>query len=236
MKRIICLAVLALSVSACGGNKEYGLAPNTQLTQAEAMPLPVGVESDGGFIYALGPLDKITIEVTGLPDMRRDVTVDAQGMVAFPMAGSIEARGLTPTQLARQIEDRLRQNYVRTPEVQVNLVESTSNVITLDGQVNQPGLYPVYRQTSLSQAVARAGGEGQLARISTVMLFREVGDAEYLGLYDLRAIRYGNYADPQVYPGDRIVVDESQTRRWINSVQGVTNLLTTPLIILSRQL
>lgn len=236
MKRMIFLAAVALAVSGCGGKQEFGLNPSTELTQASEMPLPSGIGSDGQFIYALGPLDKITVEVTGLPDLRRDVTVDAQGFIAFPMAGTVEASGLTPAQLAIRLEQKLRENFVRDPRVQVNLVESTSNYITLDGQVNNPGEYPVYRDTSLMQAVARASGEGKLANVTTVMLFRQVGDAEYLGLYDLRAIRYGNYADPTVYPGDKIVVDESRTLRLLDTLQGVTNLLTTPLIVLSRQL
>ena len=238
MIRRICLVGALIALTGCGAGKppEIGLAPTVQAVQADAMPVPGILGPDGKYLYALGPLDKLQIEVTGMPDSRREVTVDAQGFLAYPMAGSIEVAGLTPSQVSSLLERRMRENFVRDPKVQVNLVESTSNTITLDGAVRQPGVYPVYRGLSLMQAVAQAGGESNLAQASSIMLIREVDNAEYIGIYDLRAIRYGNYDDPEIYPGDKIVIDESRTLRLLDTLQGVTNLLTTPIIILSRQL
>lgn len=235
MIRKFCLAALVLATAACGGGPpELGQAPNVAYVQADAMPAPVN--GGEGYVYALGPMDKISVEIVGLPDMRRDITVDGQGFVSIPIAGAVSATGLTPTELAGVIEERLRARYVRDPQALVNLVEGNSNVVTLEGQVRQPGLYPLRSETTLSQAIATAGGEDDLAKISIIILQRQVDGQEYIGLYDLQAIRYGNYADPIVYPGDTIVVDESRSRRTLDTFQGITNLLTTPLIILSRQL
>ncbi|UOR14982.1 polysaccharide biosynthesis/export family protein [Qipengyuania aquimaris] len=229
------LVALALATAACsGGVPELGQAPGIDYVEAEAMPEPTN--RDGQYVYALGVLDKIDFEIVGLPDMSRQLTVDGQGFVSIPIAGYVSAAGLTPSELATEIESRLKDAYVRNPQVLVNLVEANSNVVTLEGQVKQPGLYPVRSATTLSQAIAAAGGEDDLARISIVILQRKVNGEEYIGLYDLRGIRYGNYADPMIYPGDKIVVDESRSRRTLDTFQGVTNLLTTPLIILSRQL
>lgn len=235
MIRTTCLVALAMATAACaGGIPELGQAPTVEYIEADAMP--VQGSGDGTYVYGLGPMDKVSVEIVGMPDMRRELTVDGQGFISVPIAGSISATGFTPTELAAVIEARLRERYVRDPQVLVNLIEGNSNVVTLEGQVKQPGLYPIRSKTTLSQAVALAGGEDELARISVVILQREVGGQEYIGLYDLRAIRYGNYADPVIYPGDRIVIDESRSRRTLDTFQGVTNLLTTPLIILSRQL
>ncbi len=198
------------------------------------MPPPAGAGPDGRFVYKIGALDTISIEVDGLPDLRREIVVDGQGMVAYPMAGAVSAEGLTTVELAGVLEDRLRTAHVRDPRVSVNLVTPTSNVLTVDGQVKKPGLFPVYRDMTLTQAVALAGGENDFARLSIVLVFREVGDQQYVGLYDLKAIRYGNYADPRVYPEDKIVISESETRRLLQALQGVTSLLTTPAVILLR--
>lgn len=229
------LVAASLAVAGCaGGPPEVGLAPSVEYVQTAELPKPTGVGQDGAYLYALGPLDKIQVEIVGLPDMSRDLIIDAQGNVSVPIVGAVSAAGLTPVQLAEVLEAKLRQNFVRDPDVIVNLVEVTSNYITVDGQIRRPGIYPVYRDQTLTQLIAQAGGESDFARISTVIVLREVAGQEYVGLYNVGAIRYGNYADPAVYPGDRIVVDESRTRRFLDTIQGVTQLLTTPLILLQR--
>jgi polysaccharide export outer membrane protein len=234
MIRTTCLAAVLLVLGGCGGTPPIAQSPAVERAAGDQLPLPAGVGPGAGYVYRLGALDSISIEVDGLPDLRREVVVDGQGMISYPLAGSVPAAGLTGTELADVLEQRLRAAYVRDPKVSVNVVEAVSNVLTVDGQIRRPGLYPVYRDMSLMQAVALAGGENDYARTSVVLVFREVSDRQYVGLYDLRAIRLGNYADPSVYPGDKIVISEDETRRLLASLQGVTGLLTTPLVLLLR--
>lgn len=211
------------------------MAPSIQQAQGNELPIPAGVRADGVYVHRLGLLDKISIEVDGSPDLLREVVVDGEGMVSYPMAGSVAASGLTTTQLARALEDQMRRNYVRDPRVSVNLIEAVSNVITVGGQVKMPGLYPIYRDMTLSQAVTLAQGESDFARTSAVLIFREVGGQQYVGLYDLNAVRLGNYSDPRVYPDDRIVVSEDEARRLLQTVGPFVSLVTTPLIYLINQ-
>ena len=211
------------------------LAPQIERAPEDQLPAPDGMASDGAYVYTLGALDTISIEVEGMPDLRREVVIDGQGMISYPMAGSLSAKGLTTTQLANAIEASMRQNYVRDPRVSVNVVTATSNALTVEGEVNSPGLFPVYREMTLGQAVAMAEGDTDFARKSAVLIFRESGGQQYVGLYDLQAIRYGNYADPNVYPNDRIVVSESQAQRFLQRVQPFISLATAPLLFLVRQ-
>jgi len=235
MIRSFCMATVLLALSGCGGTPRIAMAPAVEQAPANELPPPVGLGADGAYIYALGPLDKISIEVDGMPDLLREVVVDGQGMVSYPLAGAVEAGGLTTTQLAHVLEARMRENHVRDPRVSVNLVEATSKMLTVDGEVNKPGLYPVYRNMTLIQAVALAGGDAEFAQTSAVLIFREVDGQQYVGLYNLNAIRLGNYADPKVYPDDKIVVSESESRRFLQMVGPFVSLLTTPLIYLVRQ-
>lgn len=229
------MAAALFTVTGCGGTPPIAMAPTVEQATDNVLPPPGGLEAGGEFVYALGPLDRISIEVDGMPDLLREVVVDGQGMISYPMAGSVSALGLTTTQLARTLENRMRENHVRDPRVSVNFVEPVSQLLTVDGEVNKPGLYPVYRDMTLIQAVALAGGNTEFARTSSVLIFREVEGQQYVGLYDLRAIRYGNYGDPTVYPNDRIVVSESETRRFLQTLQPFASLLTTPLIYLIRR-
>src|SRR5690606_22862650 len=232
MIRNASIVAVLLAVSACGGTPRVAMAPTVEQAPGNVMPPPEGINADGAYNYVLGALDKISIEVDGMPDLLREAVIDGQGMVSYPMAGSVKAAGLTTTELARALEARMQENYVRDPRVSVNLVEVVSQLVTVDGQVKQPGLYPVYQDMTLMQAVAVAKGETDFARTSAVLIFREAGGQQYVGLYDLGAIRLGNYADPKVYPGDRIVVGEAEARRILQMVGPFISLVTTPLIYL----
>lgn len=235
MIRKVGLVAALLAVSGCGGVPPIGMASSVEPAPLNQLPPPIDLGADGSYLHRLGALDTISIEVDGMPDLLREAVVDGQGMISYPLAGSVQAAGLTTTELARALEDKMRGNHVRDPRVSVNMVQAVSNVVTVDGQVNKPGLYPIYRNMTLSQTVAMASGETDLARTTVVLIFREVDGQQYVGLYDLKAIRFGNYADPQVYPEDRVVVSESEARRFLQTIQPLMTLLTTPLIYLIRR-
>ena len=139
---------------------------------------------------------------------------------------------MTPGDLAVEIQDRLRGNYVRDPQVTVNLKETTNQLVTVDGQVTRPGMYPVTGRMTLIRAVAAAGSTSEFARLDDVVVMREVGGQTYLGLYNLGAIRRGNYEDPEIFPNDVVVVGDSKQRRLFRDLLQVVPLLTTPLVVL----
>jgi polysaccharide export outer membrane protein len=120
---------------------------------------------------------------------------------------------------------------VRDPQVTVNLKETVSQVITVDGQVKRPGLYPVIGKMTLMRAVATAEGTAEFAKLEDVVIFRTVKGQQLAALYDLKAIRRGNYGDPEVFANDVIVVGDSQARRLFRDALQIVPLLTTPLII-----
>ncbi|MDG5747270.1 polysaccharide biosynthesis/export family protein [Qipengyuania sp. XHP0207] len=232
-RSILALSVIALT--GCGGMPPIAQAPQIERAPEDQLPAPDGVAEDGSFVYTLGALDTISVEVEGMPELRRELVIDGQGMVSYPMADSVSAAGMTTTELARALENNMRRNYVRDPRVSVNLVTATSNLLTVEGEVNKPGLFPVYRKMTLGQAIAMAEGDTDFARRSAVLIFRESGGQQYVGVYDLQAIRYGNYADPAVYPNDKIVVSESQVQRFLQTAQPFVSLATAPLLFLIRR-
>jgi polysaccharide export outer membrane protein len=205
------------------------VVPSTELPQPDTASLSVPSRP-----YVIGPLDKLSVRVFGVEELSLDVQTDAGGRFSYPLIGEVQAAGLQPSDLARQIETRLAGNFVRNPQVTVNLTESVSSLVTVDGQVKQPGRFPVIGNMTLMQAVAVAGGNSEFAKLDDVVVFRTVDGKRYAGLYNLRAIRRGNYADPQIYGNDVVVVGDSQARRLFNSILQATPLLTAPLIILAQ--
>ena len=168
----------------------------------------------------------------GIEDLsKKEVQTDASGRISFPLAGVVEAAGKTPAEVEDVLEERLRGRFVRDPQVTVNLKETVSQVITVDGQVKEPGLYPVIGRMTLMRAVATAKGTAEFAKLDDVVIFRTVKGQNMAALYNLKAIRNGAYADPEVYANDVVVVGDSAARRLFKDALQIVPLLTTPLIL-----
>lgn len=222
-------------LSACAGSRSYAEAPSIEMVSNE-LPTP----SRGDLLaqnrpYFIGPNDKLLIDVFGIDELsQRRVQLDASGRISFPLIGAVEAAGLTPAELASEIERRLRGQYIRDPQVTVNLEATTSQVVTVDGQVNKPGIYPVVGKMTLIRAVANAGGTGEFARLDDVVIQRTVNGQKYLALYNLQAIRQGNYADPEIFANDIIFVGDSPRRRLFRDIISASGLITAPIVAILR--
>jgi polysaccharide export outer membrane protein len=229
----ICTALLiAVALSACGGREPLVSTQRLTVIQDSAM-LPAPDRNDltaADRPSLIGPLDTILVDVFNVPDLSREMQVDASGRISMPLAGTIEARGKTAEELARAIEAALRGRYVRNPEVTVNIKSSVSQVVTIDGQVVEPGLYPVTNQMTLMRAIASAKGLAEFARQDDVVILRTVSNQRMAGLYNISAIRRGVYDDPPVYANDVIVVGDSPQRRLFRDFVSLSPLLAGPLI------
>lgn len=231
--RTFCIAVLMASALA-GCTRHEPIQSSSRLTVIEGssiLPAPDRSDLTAADRPALiGPLDTIEVDVFNVPDLNREMQVDASGRIAMPLAGTIDARGRTAEELARLIETALRAKYVRKPEVTVNIKSSVSQVVTIDGQVVEPGLYPVTNQMTLMRVIASAKGLSEFARQDDVVILRTVGNQRMAGLYNVAAIRRGAYDDPPVFANDVIVVGDSPQRRLFRDFVSLSPLLAAPLI------
>ncbi len=228
---------LALLTVACASTPPVGGASSIQVVGSSTLPVPVESDlSEQGRPYYMGPRDKLTIDVLGLPELsNREITIDANGDMSFPIVGRIHAGGQTPAQLQATIAAALRSGGVRNPQVAVNVKEELSRTLTVDGQVKDPGIYPVIGRMTLLSAVAAAKGPDEYAKLSDVVIFRTVAGQKMAGLYSLKSIRRGNYPDPEVYPSDIIVVGDSAARRIFKDTLTILPNVLTPLIVLLRR-
>jgi|TARA_Y100001001_G_scaffold163546_1_gene192795 polysaccharide export outer membrane protein len=156
--------------------------------------------------------------------------VDAGGRIAMPLIGAVDAGGKTAAELALDIEEQLSGRYVRNPNVTVNIVSSVSQVVTIDGQVVEPGLYPVTNQMTLLRAVASARGLSEFADEDDVVVLRTVQGQRIAGLYNIEAIRRGLYDDPPIYANDLVVVGDSPQRRLFRDFISLAPLLAAPIV------
>lgn len=218
------------SLAGCASNKLVDTGA-VALSSADALPPPSHADIVAGMRPSLiGPGDALAIEVFGVPDLSREVRVDSSGTIALPLAGSIAVIGDTPEQVAEKVEARLRANSVRDPRVSVGVTEMVSQVVTVEGEVRRPGVYPVLGKSTLMRAIARAEGTSEFADANHVVVFRTVDGRPMAALYDLRAIRQAAYPDPEIYSNDVISVGESQARRIFPMIATAASVLLTPLV------
>lgn len=158
----------------------------------------------------LHPNDVISVTVFREPDLSVDrVQVSADGTVSLPLVGSVSVTGKTAPQVAEIIKQRLTPNYLKYPQVTVNVVEYGSNQVTVEGAVTNAGLYNFKPGTRLSGAIALAGGTSRVAKLSEVAVFRYDSQGMLVAKFDYAAVMQGTMVDPILMPNDRVIVGTS---------------------------
>jgi polysaccharide biosynthesis/export protein len=225
-----------VAISGCAGRLRPENSARLVVTQDAALPAPDRTDLVAPDRPSLiGPFDTLSIEVFNVPELTREVQVDASGRIAMPLVGQLDVTGKTSNELAKVIDASLRGRYVRNPQVIVNLKGSVSQVVTVDGSVQEPGLYPVSNQMTLMRAIASAKGATEFASLGDVVILRTVNGQAMAGLYNLSAIRTGAYSDPVIYANDVVIVGDSPTRRLFKDVLTVAPLLVAPAVALIQR-
>lgn len=120
--------------------------------------------------YTLGADDQIVIRAVDVGEIDdKPVRIDSRGNINLPIAGHIQAAGLTTEELERAIEERLKK-YLNEPDVSVSLVELRSQPVSVLGSVQTPGVHQLQGQKNLFEVLSLAGGlrldAGNLVKIT----------------------------------------------------------------------
>jgi protein involved in polysaccharide export with SLBB domain len=145
----------------------------------------------------LQPGDKIRITVFGEDKLSGDYQIDQSGQISLPLAGTLEAQGLTQTQLEQALAKKFRSEYLKNPKVTVTV--TTLRPFYMMGEVEKPGEYPYKSGLNVLTALAIAGGPTYRASRSTVQIQRQ-GDTSMRD--------YPISVSVPILPGDVIRVPE----------------------------
>jgi len=120
----------------------------------------------------LGPGDIVKISVYGNPDMTIETRVSDTGVISYPLVGEINVGGLSPGAAEKKIAGLLESGgFIRKPHVNLIVTAMQSQQVSVLGQVNKPGRFPVDGKRSLTDIIAMAGGVNAEAG-DTVTLIR----------------------------------------------------------------
>lgn len=173
----------------------------------------------------VAPDDLLTVKVFQVEELDREVRVSGGGHVSLPLIGDVQAAGLTTEALQTRIEALYAARYLQNPQVSVFVKEAARRRVTVEGAVANPGIFPMPTRLTLLQAVALAKGPTTVANERHVVVFRTAGAEKRFARFDLDAIRDGVHADPEIYPEDIVVVDESRGKVWLRRVIEFTPLI-----------
>src|SRR5688572_8875536 len=199
--RQLSAVVMLVILTACAGG---GGAKETP-----PEPRPAAVEN-----YAIGVDDIVQVSVWRNPELGITVPVRPDGRISVPLVGDVMAVGLTPSQVAADIQEKLGA-YVRDPQVAVILTQLRSHEylsrVRVTGAVRQPISIPYRQGMTVLDAVLAAGGVTEFAAPDRADLFRRNEDAT-TSSYAVRLDRILNRGDLEtnypVAPGDVITIPE----------------------------
>jgi polysaccharide biosynthesis/export protein len=141
--------------------------------------------------------DKIRVNVFGEEKLSGDYEIDQSGQISLPLAGTVEALGLTQAELEQALAKKFRSEYLRNPKVTVTV--ATLRPFYMMGEVEKPGEYQYRSGLNVLTALAIAGGPTYRASRNTVQIQRR-------GETSMR--NYPISSSVPILPGDVIRVPE----------------------------
>jgi polysaccharide export outer membrane protein len=161
--------------------------------------------------YRLQPSDVIDISFRFTSEFDQTVTIQPDGFINLKIAAELKLAGLTLPEATDAILKKC-QGFLHDPVISVSLVEFSKPYFVVNGQVQRPGKFDLRGSTSVSDAIAVAGGFSPGARDSEVFLFRRVSpELAEVKKIDLKQIlREGKIEeDVMLQPSDSIYVSKS---------------------------
>ena len=110
---------------------------------------------DAAEAYRLDTGDEIKITVFGEPNLSGTFQIDGTGLISMSLIGEVSAKNKTVRQLQRDIEAKLKDGYLREPQVSAEVM--TYRPFYILGEVNRPGEYPYTNGLTVMNAIASAG-------------------------------------------------------------------------------
>ena len=218
------LACMSVALSACATGSSPAKAEAASQSRSgipimgSAEALSKADSSKDAADYRVGPQDLLEIAVFQVPDLNRTVRVNTSGEISLPLIGMVQAGGRTVQEVEQDISAKLSKSFLQNPQVSVFVKEFTSQRVTLEGAVAKSGIFPITGQTSLLQAIAMAGGLGELADPKAVVIFRVIEGKKKAAVFDLTQIRKGTAEDPMIYGDDIVVVQESGSKSLLSRI------------------
>jgi len=128
-------------------------------TPAPAPAAEPAAEAPVAAEYPLGPGDIVRVTVYNSPDLTTEAEISQNGTISFPLIGEVKIGGLARAEAEKAIASALGQGrFVKNPHVNLLVTQYRGRQVSVIGEVNKPGKYPINQVATLTDAIATAGG------------------------------------------------------------------------------
>jgi polysaccharide biosynthesis/export protein len=157
--------------------------------------------------FVIGNDDVLAINVWKEPDISRSIPVRSDGKISLPLVGEVQAAGLTPLNLEKDIASKLK-NFISEPEVTVMVQQVNSQKFNVLGQVVRPGTYVIANSPTVIDAIALAGGFRDFAKQKSIYVLRQGDSRESRIPFNYKEVSQGKNMTQNIklQPGDTIIV------------------------------
>jgi polysaccharide biosynthesis/export protein len=186
--------------------------------QASRAPAAAGTAAMGANTapnaeYRLAPGDMIKVQVYQNPDLSLETRVSENGAVNYPLVGAVKVGGLSIGEAETRIAQALKTaNILKQPQVNIVVQQVRGNVVSVLGQVQKPGRFPLETtNVRVSDMLAAAGGATATGDDVAVLTGTRDGKP-YRRTIDIPALFAGTQRpdnDVLLQPGDTIFVDKA---------------------------
>jgi polysaccharide export outer membrane protein len=208
--------LLFLLASSAPGQETPGQSNSGSLVQSSKVQLTSEV--------FLGSGDLLAVSVAGAPEYRYEVRISPAGTASLPMLGNITLARLSTTQAENVIAKKLQEKgYFNDPQVSVFVKEYATAGISVLGEVQKPGIYPLMGSRTLLDAISAAGGTTPKAGKSVTITHRdEFNSPKTIPLSHDNGETMTNIS---VQPGDTVVVSKAGMVYVIGAVKEPTGII-----------
>ncbi|MFN3532577.1 MAG: polysaccharide biosynthesis/export family protein [Candidatus Brocadia sp.] len=164
--------------------------------------------------YTVGAGDVLNINVLGHEDLKTVAIVAADGSISFPYIGTVYVKGMSLSEIEKEIAKRLASGYIKYPVVSVTLSTSKSMKFFVFGEVKNPGRYVLEDSMTVLKAISAAGGitpEGFYGDVKVRRRQKNKKEYKEINIYLKNTKEGGMNGDMPIEPEDIVVVERSKS-------------------------
>ncbi len=202
---LVLLAAFTLAVTS-GAWAQSNLA---SVPAPQAPSAPSTTEQSGVSLLTIGGGDLLKVSVFGAPESDQEVRVDQDGNLSLNFIGSVHVAGLTANAAQDLIAKKLvAGGFYAQPQVSIFVKEYATQGISVMGEVQHPGVYPILGARRLFDVISLAGGTGPKAGRVVSISHRDHPESPRSVMLSNDAMESAK-SNIEVFPGDTVVVSRA---------------------------
>lgn len=200
LARALVLVALALGTARCSSCETAPTTGYEQMNEDIAQHLQK---------VGLGPGDVFEVTVFGEENLSGLHRVSADGAIEFPLIHTVVVQGLTPNEIANEIQRRLQDGFIRNPSVSVFVKEYNSKKVIVLGEVERPGTFAYTAGMNIVEAITLAGGFKGSANANYVIVTRKTPEGDKRIPVAVEKITEGEAPNFSLQPGDIVFIPDT---------------------------